>query len=81
MSSMSELDAEIRGLNAPIMPRGYTREAWWYDHLTALERDAHALLERIDGITTYEFERGGEREQREALRVILARVHQAIITP
>lgn len=33
---------------------------------------ATALLDRIDGITTDEFERGGERAEREALRAALA---------
>lgn len=33
---------------------------------------ARALLERLDTITTEEFARGGEREERERLRAALA---------
>lgn len=40
----------------------------------AVNRAATALLARIDDITTEEFERGGERAEREALREALTRL-------
>lgn len=44
------------------------------DEHKAVVEAARLLLDRIDGITTDEFQLGGEREQREALRRALARL-------
>ena len=39
--------------------------------IKAVVQAAVALLERVDSITTEDFSKGGERKQREALRVAL----------
>lgn len=39
-----------------------------------LREAASALLARLDRITTDDFSRGGERQEREALRALLARM-------
>ena len=44
--------------------------------LDTLRVAAAALLNRIDHITTHDFERGGERKEREALRKVLAHLAQ-----
>lgn len=42
-------------------------------HDDELRKAAQALLDRIENMTTEEFSRGGERQEREALRAILSR--------
>jgi hypothetical protein len=46
------------------------------DEMEQLWVAAAALLNRIDHITTEEFSKGGERNEREALRQVLANIPQ-----
>ena len=41
-----------------------------------LLRAAKATLDKLDNITTEEFSRGGEREEREALRAAVERIER-----
>lgn len=47
------------------------------DQNNTLRETATALLSRIDNMTTAEFERGGERDEREALRAALNETPEA----
>ena len=60
------------------MKKGYKLAKLERQHDELIEK-SKALLQKIDEITTEEFSRGDDKEQREALRKLLAEIEQGFI--